>query len=422
MATRTWKGVVSPVAQVTDYVFGGTWETSDIVIVTIGSKSVSITAGSVTTNTVVDNVVTAWNALSSTYWPEFAEITASRSSSSLRLTGDVPGVPFACTVSTTETGGGAADSQTIDGGSTSTGTDATACSGPNFWSVAGNWAENSVPVNSDDVVIDGVVDILYGVAQSGVTLTSLTVNGGYQGKIGLPVNNSRGYVEYRATELAIGATTQTIGQGFGLYSGRIRINNGTIQTALTVYNLTRPTNTGYPSMSWRGTHASNVVRVIGTGSTGNIGIATEAGQSATIASLYIASGTVYSGTGVTLTTIENVGGTLETSSAATTISSLGGTTTLLSGAHTTINVQDSTVNYNSSGTITNLNVYVDGTATFNGANVARTVSNATLYSGGEILDSAKTVTWTNGVDLIQCGLPDVTLDLGQHITVTPSVV
>ena len=73
-------------------------------------------AGSTTITTIIDTLVTAWNALSSTAYPEFAEITASRSSSSLVLTMDSTnaGRPFTCTVSTTETGGGAADSQTID--------------------------------------------------------------------------------------------------------------------------------------------------------------------------------------------------------------------------------------------------------------------------------------------------------------------
>jgi hypothetical protein len=52
----------------------------------------------------------------------------------------------------------------------------------------------------------------------------------------------------------------------------------------------------------------------------------------------------------------------------------------------------------------------------------RTVTNATIHKGGKIYDPSKTVTWTNGIDVYYCGLSDVTLDLGDHLTVTPSAV
>ena len=42
--------------------------------------------------------------------------------------------------------------------------------------------------------------------------------------------------------------------------------------------------------------------------------------------------------------------------------------------------------------------------------------------GGTILDPAQTVTWTAGIDVTQCGLADITLDLGEHRKITPAAV
>ena len=144
--------------------------------------------GSTTITTAIDNIVTAWNALDSTVYPEFAEITASRSSSKLVLTADTAGMPFVATLTPLEVNLGAADSQTIEGGTTATtGTAATANSGPNDWSVALNWSGSAVPANSDTVYIENNAnDISYGLSQSAVTLTALYISSTYTGKIGLP--------------------------------------------------------------------------------------------------------------------------------------------------------------------------------------------------------------------------------------------
>lgn len=421
MSVRTWKGQLAGVAQVTEYVFGGTWESSDVVIVTIGGKSVSITAGSTTLTTVIDNVVTAWNALDEAIYPEFAEITASRSGNNLRLTADTEGIPFACTVSTTETGGGGADSQTVDGSTTSAGNDTTACAGPNFWSLAGNWAEGAVPVDGDDVTIDstyGNIDILYGLSQSSVELTSLTIMASYRGKIGLPATNAAGYVEYRTQELTIGAATLTIGQGYGPGSSRIKLNCEAELTDLVVFASAKSAELDKAAVQWRGTNASNTARIYG----GDVGIALGAGHTAAVATLYQAGGVVHCGSGVTLTTIEKVGGTLFTLSAATTVNSYGGETTLGSGAHTTVNCRGGTVFYESTGTITNLNTYGPGITDFDRVNKARTVTNCVVTTGYTLNDKSKTVTFTNGIDFSNCSPSDGRLNIGQHQTLTPSAI
>lgn len=418
MATRTWIGSAQKAAQVTAYVFGGTWESSDVINVTIGTRTYSTTAGSTTTATVVSNLAAALTALTQANYPEFYEQTYSANSSTLTITARTAGVPFTITITTTETGGGAADSQTIDGGASSTGTDSTACSSPNHWSIASNWLEGVVPTSSDTVNIErGSVDILYGLDQNSVTLTALNVMNTYTGKIGLPTRNTAGYEEYRETQLKISATTVNIGQRDGRGSGRIKLNVGSVQTQVNVYATGTPEEQGLPSLLWKGTNASNVVNVFG----GSVGVALFSGETAVIDTLRQTGGDLLCSSGVTLTTIDKVGGTLRIESAATTITNGGGDITIDgSGAVTTINAREGTVNYNSTGTITTLNIYDGGAVSFNAINKARTVTNCTLTSGGSLTDSNKTVTWSNGVQLYQCGISAVSLDMGEQMTLTRS--
>src|SRR5262249_43097328 len=153
-----------------------TWEVDDVIRVTIGQKVYNFTAGSTVITTILDNLVAAWNGLDATSFPEFSEITASRSASTLVLTNDVPGRTMTVTLTPLEVNFAPADLQTIEGvGVATTGTVATAASGPNDWSVAKNWSLGTVPATGDDVIIDIPIPIFYGLAQSAVTLASLTI-------------------------------------------------------------------------------------------------------------------------------------------------------------------------------------------------------------------------------------------------------
>lgn len=419
MATRTFIGAAPRIAQVQDYLFAGTWESTDVINLSLGTVTLSVVAGSTTISTIIDLIVTTWNALSATNYPSFSEITASRTSNTLRLTADTAGNAFACSITTTETGGGAADAQTIDGGATSTGTSSTANSGPNDWSVAANWAEGAVPVDADDVVIDrGAVDILDGLNQTAIELTSLTIKASYTGKIGRPKTNASGYPEYRTDYLVIAATTINIGQGSGSGSGRIKLNCEAEQITMNVYSTGTSAEQGLPSLQWKGTHASNVVNVYN----GDVGIATFSGETATVATLRQAGGVVRCTAGVTLTTVDKTGGTIFTDSACTTFTNGGGDATLNGGAHTTLHVREGTVRYDSTGTLTTLNVYGGGTVTFDGINKARTVTTTTITERATLIDSARTVTWTNGIDLSQCGIEAVTLRIGENFNITPGAI
>jgi hypothetical protein len=403
MATRRWIGGAPAVAQVTGYIFGGTWEADDVIYLTIGTKTARVTAGSTSIPAILDAVVAAWNALSSTTYPEFAEITASRSGNQLILTGDTPGRPFACTVSTSETDGGAADDQTIDGAASSTGTDLTPCAGPNHWDTPANWDDGTVPVTGDDVYLeDSSFDILYGLGQSAVTLASLNIAASFTGKIGLPNYSTSGttYYEYRPKYLAISATVCNIGKGIGGCSQRIKLDFGSNPVTLNVEGTASPESANVYALMVQGSHASNVLNAV----QGNIGLAAEvnaAAQFPTIRVGYETSPgtdvTLFCGAGCTLGTILQTGGIVTVNSDVTGWTKTAGTATLLGSATVgTLTNDAGTFYWQSNGTIT--------TGTFRGQgsvldcsrdNRGRTLTSSQFTDGAVLIDPAKTITFTN---------------------------
>ena len=442
MATKRWIGNAPRIAQVTAYVFGGTWEATDVINLTIGSKTVSVVAGSTTITVVIDTIVTAWNALDEEAYPEFAEITASRSSSSLVLTMDSAGAgkPFTCTAATTETGGGAADSQTIDGAASSTGTNSTANSGPNVVSLAGNWAGGVAPVDADDVIFDqGSVDVLYDLDQNGVTPASITILPGYTGNIGLPVvneDNSNGpYFEYRETYLKYGNSSDATNIAVLINGGgqRVKYSAGSSQATFRVEGTGQSNDQNVPACLLKGTHASTALHV----SNGDVGFAYYGGETGTLVTLNVGFQTnvagdasVRLGSGVTLTapTITVTGGYLEINSAITSTSvvvqydgeiKLNGTGGLAAG----LAVRGGDFIYNSTGTLGGAPV-VSGTGhlDFSQDLRAKTVTNAIDVYGDKarISDPHKSV-GTLLIDLDETANGE-NLNIGKNLRITRGAV
>lgn len=423
MATCIFRGDAPKIAQVQTFAFAGTWEATDVIRVTFSTgRYYDFTAGSTTTATVVSNLVTAWNLLSAATYPEWAEITATANTTTLTLTHDTAGVAFAVTLTPLETGGGAADAQTIEGGGTATtGTTATANSGPSDWSVAANWSGGAVPVNGDTVYIENSnVDILYGLGQSAVTLAALYIPATYTGKIGLPTmhaasGTAAAYYEYRATELAIGATIFRSGHGEGQGSGRIKVNFGSVTTTCTVVNTGTTAETGLSAFLFRGTDSSNVLNVYG----GTVGVAQLAGQSATLATLNITSttggnrfATVYCGTGLgTGVAVSMSGGNLTLNAGTASLAIYGGTVTLEAGAHPIINNQGGVLIANTSGTLAGTSFTVGATATvdFDQSAATKTVTaDISCYKGATVKNGNATLATLN-LDPVGCRLEDIKL-------------
>jgi hypothetical protein len=425
MATNVWKGGAAAIAQVDYLTPGGTIEATDLFIVTINGKSISVAAGGTTVADVCDAVTAAFNASTE---PEFAEITATDGTSKIILTSDTAGVPFTVTCSTTETGGGAADDQTFI---RSVGT---ANSGPNDAAVASNWSLGVVPVDNDVVFENSSVSCLYHLDQLGTTpgspdLTTLTVKSTFTGYIGLPRNNSHGYVEYRPTALALGTavTAINIGEGDGNGSGRINLSVGNIDHALAinVYKTAARVVTGVPAiLLTTGTQSESGDTTL-TVNRGDIGVAFNAGETAVIDVIkmgYVSQQTsdakVACGSGVTLTTVTVGGGTFIANSNITTLTVTAGTAEVRGTATvTTANVNGGTLYYNSSGTCTNMYVAGGAVLDFRQDARARTLSNATIYQGATIHDPFATVTWSAGIIVSRCALADVTVDVGENRTI-----
>ncbi len=415
MATRVWVGNARAIADVWTLAVGGTIEATDVFVVTINGKALSVVGGSTAAATVADAIVAAWLALSAADYPEFAEYTpAATSGGSFTATAKTAGIPGAIAASTTETGGGAADSQTFVATHTTTGT------GPNDWGNAANWTGAAVPIAADTVVFENsAVPVKYGLDQSAVTLAALQIHSTFTGEIGLPRRNASatgGYQEYRADYLAVGATLVSIGQGNGKGSARIKLDFGAVAASVDVFGSAAGREQGLEAVLLKGTDAGNSLRV----TQGSVGVAVFAGETANLSgglrvgfeSSVSTDAVVRCGSGVTLAAIDQTGGKLEINSAATTITRTAGEMAARgTGAITTLNNRGGTFYDETSGTIT----LVENQGEFDRRRVMASQTITTL----RVYPKSKTwipfgVTVTNPFETIGCTIGEVTIDVGVH--------
>jgi hypothetical protein len=374
-----------------------------------GHVASTIAAGSV--NATATALAAAWNALTAA---EAAGITADDDTDDIVLTADVAGVPFAFTPSVS---GGT--------GTISAASVVTAATSANHWDEPINWSLAAIPVDGDDVVFDNSdVGVYYGIDQNGVALASLVFADSYTGPVGLPRRNAGGYAEYREQYLKIRPGTLTIGgTSGGRGSGRIKVNAGSAAACtVNVLSTGSPLETGIPAFLFIGTHANNVANV----TKGDAGFAFFGGEAATLATLRMGYRTsvdgdarVWGGSGLTLGAVEKQGGLLRLEAGLTTFEQRAGETTLAAGSVTTLTADGGSVYYLGTGTITTLN-HGPALVDFSRDLRDRTVTNANIYKGAKLRDPTRSVTWTNGIDLVRCSPKDVELDIGTHLTLTPS--
>lgn len=231
-------------------------------------------------------------------------------------------------------------------------TEETAASGPNFINVAKNWSEGTVPVDSEWVVFSNSnISAKFGLSNASIDPEKVIVDSTFTGEIGLPKWNPLGYWEYRQTELQIGTDGSgpssiaiEIGEGDGEGSPLIRLNTGGKQVVGTVKKTGSSSESGVPSLCWRGTHASNTWDVL----RGSMGIGYFPGQAATVATLrmtYIdaedSDADVRIGDQVTLGTVIKTGGSLHAACAITSsfTNQSGDATIIGSGAVNALDIQ-----------------------------------------------------------------------------------
>lgn len=409
MGTNFFTGSAQPISQVDTFVVGGTAAAGQTYTVTMNGKTVTYIALSTDANTDICAGLLALLLDAAVAPAEFQEETWT-SDGNLTITGTMTnqGVPSAGAFTSTASGTG-----------TLVHTAVTAASGPSWWSNTGNWSLGAVPITGDDVYLESSsISLSFGLAQSAVTLNSLNIAASYTGQLGNKRFNVNGYLETRGTYLAIGAATINIGYGEGSGSSLIKINNGTVQTTMTIEATGQPAEDGMGAVQWKGTHVSNAITI----TLGNLSVALYGGEVATLATLNVGHLTnvqtdsfVQIGAGVTLGTLDQFGGTVNLAAGATTVECQAGLLSVTgSAAFTTFNATGGDVTYMSTGTVGTLLLSNGGTIDYSQDPRPKIVTNQVLiYSGCTFNDPNSTVTLSASFKTVGCTLADIKMDNGR---------
>ena len=337
-ANQRWVSGAKTVAQVGQITYA-TYDVATTYGILIGAKSITQigTGGTITTT-----VAALLALLQASTEPEFTEVTWSANAGVLTYTVPTAGAGKPVTVTGTVSGGTG----------TQTPAAVTANSGPNVWDIIANWT-TAIPVATDTISFDNSsISALYDLSQAGATLAAGNILQSYTGDIGLPKTNNDGlpYTEYRPDYLALDCSSWVIGTGPGLGSRRLKINSGTVQTAVVINNTGTPAEFGLEAFLWKGTNANNTMVVRGNAS---VGVAVFGFETATLTTLTVDSGNVRIGSGVTLNTVVVNGGNVEINCAVvTSLTVYGGTVTINgTGAVAAIAVYGGRVYYNTTGTL-----------------------------------------------------------------------
>lgn len=414
MSTRSFIGGAVAVAKVYTVVAAGTIAATDTFTVTIGSVSFTFPATTTTPEHVhtglYNLIIAAQQAGGAQGW---SGITATDGGASgLILTVNTPGEDFTVTTAINNVSGGAAP--------TLTATASTANSGPEVANLAANWSGATVPVDSDIIEFDGPHKMKYALDQSSVTPERIKIHD-FSGQIGLPpVNEIGGYPEYREQYAKWGASGDGVTVDIDVYatnqSGLIRFNFNDAQANVNVYGTgTRAFGT-VPSFCILGTHSSNVFNFMA----GDCGVATEAGEAATAATIRIGeAANVEIGEGVTVTNVDSEGGTVSLYCDVANYTAYKGNSILIDDPDIT----------------TQLKVLGGATATINGGpTIAKlvllgkldmshdtrpvTITNCDIYAGAEVFDPRGRITWSNAIVKKECDFHEIKLVLGHGKSVS----
>lgn len=382
--------------------------------VTIGVNRVSVLGSGGTTTTVATALAAA---LSATEYAEFREIGWESSGAVITGTASTAGTPFTAVSSVT---GGAG---TI-GAVTTTVTNTS----PNDVGDANNYSSVTLPISGDTLVIEnGEESLKWNLdALAAVDLASLIVRASFTGDIALPTDNENGYVEYRATELALSTCTLLYEeQADNLEAGSRRYNVGS--NACTAAFIGSGNGTLGQEVTWlRGTSTTNAIEANGA----SLAIAALDSHAAGLGTLNMVNGAVVRcglGTTFTTATVKVTNSTLDVRSNIATLTVDGASSSLTCWNAMTVTTLSLTgpCTYNSSGTITTLNLYVTdsgdaagvGSIDFSQDRTARTITNAVnMHRGTRFNDPNGTVTLSGTPDIqpVNCRWKDLDIDVGMN--------
>lgn len=353
-----------------------------------GTATVTYTEdGTPTTTEIATGLFNAWNASTN---PLMEQITATNPSAGVcTLTADTAGKPFTVTLAASGTG-------------TDTETATTANVGYNDYGTARIWQLAAVPVATDDVLFWPAAtmnDMYYSLNQASVAIADFRVAPGFSGKFGRYTPN--GLPHYLRIDPDLFSY-----EGSG---SRCMFDIGSANISPYIAAQGSPEATGRHTVAIKGSNiATLLIRK------GNVGVAPFDADTATVATITttyestLASDVALTvGTGVTLTTLNQGGGTATLKCAATTVTNGSGCTltTEGTGAITTLNVSG-TCYLNSTGTITTLNIRKGGIVDFRRNRTARTITTLNIFPGGYVyLHSG--ITLTNKLDpMPAAAIPD----------------
>jgi hypothetical protein len=367
--------------------------------ITINGKVVSQVGTGGTTTTTATALAAA---LAASTIPEFEEITWTSSTSHVIGTMTTAGKSFTCSSSVVG-GTGTIASFT----ETASNDGPLAVTSSNFKNAS--TAARALPSNSDTLTIEALdTDVLYNLdALAAVTLTALYQEASMTGEVGLHPINEDGdttYDEYRQSYLQVGATTSIIGGGDGDGSPFTMHDYGSVQTACTVRNTGSAAVDGLKAFIFKGTHASNTLKV----ESGSVDIAPFAGEVATLATLTATGDAdVRTSLGTTLGTVNADGSaTVDIESAAaladiTAINVRDSATVTLRGDNpvTTVTIDGSgaKLDCRSSGTVTTGNLYPGATLDLASNPSGITFTALNIYGPCTINDPNGKLTVTNSI-------------------------
>jgi hypothetical protein len=445
LATRYWRGASANIRQTYTITIANTWAQNDTATITIDSVAFVVTIGTLTTTAqVATTIKQAFNGETLTDTsasatvsaadggaksiPQFSELTASVSGSVVTLTTNqtspagLIGKPFTVDSVTEATAGTG----------TATGASGVTAVSQYHWNQVDNWSANTAPVDGDTIVFDtGAVDMRYAFNATSIQPAVLTKYKSYTGNVGLAPqnidNSSKPYSEYRSPtyltfedDAGTASTTANLETGEGQGSGRFMVDFAACEATINIFGKGNRADPNIPCILLKGSAITALNNLAG-----DCGVAFLSGETSTITTLRNGDGpssqanTVCS-SGLTVTTVNQLGGTLSTNSAITTGNCYGGSWQHNSGTITALNVYGGTFYPLGGATITTLTIGSGGTVDCSRGNATFAVTNTVqMYPKSRFSD--KSGRSGNLVfKLNNCTLSDVTIELAPNKTYTLS--
>ena len=437
MANKVWLGGAAAIPQVSTLTVTGTWVAAETITLKVGAsgaeKEILITVGTdIAVADIAEIIRRTWGGDSlkndesrnqtGNNVGEYSRITATSSAGVVTLTADDAGVPFTLAVTVSSTSGSIATATP------------TAATGPHHFSNTANWVGNAIPVDLgpppgivDSITFDhrAVSSMKYDMSQGAIDVLDLIITNDFVHDIGLPeINRSNPalpYDEYFDTYFTIGmqdaGSVLQVGVGDGQGSGRIKIDTGADQCVIRIDATGSRAETNVPAILLLGTNTSTDIDI----ESGDVGLAFFDDEVLSANDINVSfrenrssDSTVVLGSGVTVIGDVNFdGGVINTYCALGTVNMNGAELIFqnsrlnVSRAMTTLNLRRGIVRYASNGVLATLNLSSQGTIDFRRGIGSITVTDANVYAASSFFDPDDRVTWTNGIDLINCTWSDL---------------